>query len=121
MTILFLAVFGALSFVSPLPVENAAEIFRLFSIMALGAVLLEYVPRVLKRINSERISAVVAPFTLFLAICIIVYGIDPEAVDDPNLIVYMTGALCAVMISWRLIKLYLVKRWGQPVKDTEKE
>ena len=120
MTILLMAVFGALSFVSPLPVENAAEIFRLFSIMALGAVLLEYVPRILKRINDERISAIVGPVALLLAICVIIYGINPEAVNDPNLMVYMTAAVCAVMIGWRLLKLYLVRRWGQPVKDNDK-
>lgn len=121
MTILLMAVFGALSFVSPLPVENAAEIFRLFCIMALGAVLLEYVPRILKRINNESISAVVGPVALLLAICVIIYGINPEAVNNPNLTVYMTAALCAFMIGWRLVKRYLVKRWGQPVNSKEKD
>lgn len=110
MTILLMALFGALSFVSPLPAEVTAELFRLFSIIALGAVLLEFVPRILKRINDERISAVVGPTALLLAICVLIYGINPEAINDPNLVIYLTAALCAFMISWRLLKLYLARR-----------
>ena len=124
MVSLMLALLGVCFFISehlggaPFPDDpiKAVELLRIMSYCGLIAVVLEIIPNALKRINNATIKDVVPLLCFYVGVCIAIFCINPDAINDPGLTYWLITALIVFMIGWRLVKRYLVKRWGQPVK-----
>ena len=127
-TVLCLALFGVCFFINEYlgapdlfeDPDKPRELLRLFSYLAVVDVLLEIIPNVIRKMRGGRLKEILPPLCFLIGVYVIIFCMNPEAIENPSLKYWLITALIVFMIGWRLIKRYLVKRWGQPVKDNDK-
>ena len=101
----------------PFTPDKTHELLRLFSYLAVIAVLLEIIPNAVRKLRGNKLKEILPPLCFLIGVYILIYCMDPEAVENPGLTYGLVVLMVAIMILLRILRVYLARHYAVKVED----
>lgn len=128
LTVLCLALIGVCFLVSeylggpdPFTPDKTRELLRLFSYLAVVVVLLEIIPNAVRKLRGDKLKEILPPLCFLIGVYTLIFCMDPEAVENPGFMYGLVVLMVAVLILFKIIRVYLARHYAVKVEGDKND